>query len=82
MRNIYTSDPFFFNSFNSANKLFVSLSVNEAVGSSKMRIFAFLTNALAISINCCFPTPRCFIFVKIFRSSNFNFLREFVIPHT
>src|SRR5205823_6645701 len=43
------------------SRLSASVSVRAAVGSSRIRTRASLVSALAISTNCCDPTPRSMI---------------------
>ena len=54
--------PFAFSDRTTSNSTFVSLWVRAAVGSSIMMTFASTISAFAISIICCWPTERVFIF--------------------
>ena len=58
--------PCCLNSSKSASSASLSFSFRLAVGSSRIRSFTSLESALAISISCCFPTPRLVIRVSGF----------------
>ena len=55
--------PCFLNSRRRSSRCFASLSLREAVGSSRIRSFTFFPSAFAISTSCCLPTPISLISV-------------------
>ena len=58
--------PCCLNSSKSASSASLSFSFRLAVGSSRISSFTSFESALAISISCCFPTPRLVIRVSGF----------------
>ena len=67
--------PCSFNPNIRSSKCLLSSSFKAAVGSSRIRRSTFFASALAISINCCFPTPKALIGKLTFSFSNPTFAR-------